>query len=1324
LKKILYLLFFLFCFHKGRGQEHDFYFKNYQIENGLSSNTITSVTQDKKGFMWFGSRNGLNRFDGLRFKVFQHDPGDGKSLGTNFVKSIHESTDEKLWVGTSNGVYIYDPVQESFSLFGNIPPGEVEAIEEDAEHNLWILSKRILYQFNQKDRKVTRHVLNGEDIVSIAVDKKGTLWAADSKGLLENFNPAKKTFTSYKLRPANRTAPIGPVDKIYPAGDSSILVSSTQQVFLYNYRTGHLKTVFRANSLKPKLSTYTIAVQRDGTYWLGTETGLYVLDLQQGTTTAIKKQYGNPYALSDNIIWAIYADREGGTWIGTYYGGINYYCAPQNRFKKYFPEPGNNGFSGNVVHEICQDNRGNLWVGTEDAGLNEIDLRTGRIKNYLPDSPNGISEKNVHGLLPDGDKLWIGSLSHGLDVMDLRSKKIVKKFRAGPQSGLQDNFIITLYKTRDGTVLAGTQKGLFKFDRKLDRFNQVPFYNVQIQSVLESSDGTLWACSYGGGAFYYDQASKKQVLLNSDGKHQDALISNYVNSLFEDRNKCIWFCTEGGLSRYDPKSKKFKSYTTANGLPNNQTFRILEDKTGNLWISTANGLAVFNPLNNSFNAYHASDGLPTEQFNFNSSFKDTNGRFYFGTVKGMISFNPERLTKNTFIPPVYITGLQVNNKDLDLRHTSTLRQSILYTQEITLPYQLSSINLDVAALSYINPEGNQYRFKMSGLDKNWTTLQQNRRIYYTNMAPGSYTFSIQGANSEGVWNTKETILKITITPPWWKTYWACFLYVVLLLLIILTIMRYYHLAVSEKNKRKLEIVKIGTEREIYNAKINFFTNIAHEIRTPLTLIKMPLDKLLSKDRNSEDSDNLNMINKNTNRLIDLTNQLLDFRKTESASFSLNFIKTDINELLSDVFSDFKLSAQQKNLNYVLELPRLIVLHAFVDPEAMRKILANLISNAIKYSESRVLVKLLPLTSEDEVFYIQVSNDGLLIPSSSKDKIFEPFFRLKETEKEPGTGIGLPIARSLAQLHGGNVELKASSEALNIFLLSIPMFQKEPAETYPLDQDEAYLKQATPEKENLEAERRDKPVILLAEDNKEIIAYIRKELDPSYQVLEAGNGYEAFQLLQNEHIQLVVTDIMMPVMDGIELCRKIREDFDYSHLPIILLTAKSSQSSRMEGLEVGADAYIEKPFSMDHLLAQISNLLTNRNYIKDHFARSPLTHMKGIAHSKGDAKFLEQLSKMIFDNITDMNLDVDKLSSLMNMSRTTLYRKIKGLSDMTPNELINLTRLKKAAELLAQGDLKINEVATLIGYTLHANFSRDFQRQFGLSPTAYLNSLPK
>lgn len=1260
--------------------------------------------------MWFGSRNGLNRFDGLRFKVFQHDPADSKSLGTNFVKSIHESRDEKLWVGTSNGLYIYNPAQESFVPFGGIPRGEVGAIEEDAMHNLWILSKGILYQYNQKTRQVA---LKGEDIVSIGIDKKGTLWTADRKGLLQNFNPVRKTFTSYTLQPLHRETSFPAIDKIYPVGDSSILVSGTQQVFLYTYKTGSLKTVFQANSLKPKLSTYAIARQQDGTYWLGTETGLYVLDLKHGTTTAIQKQYGNPYTLSDNIIWAIYADKEGGTWIGTYYGGINYYCAPQNRFKKYFPEPGNNSFSGNVVHEICQDNQGNLWAGTEDAGLNEIDLQTGHIRNYLPGAPNRISEKNVHGLLVDGDKLWIGSLSHGLDLMDLRSKKVIKKFRAGPQSGLQDNFIITLYKTRDGSVLAGTQKGLFKFDRKLDRFKQLPYYNAQIQSVLESSDGILWACSYGGGAFYYDQKNRKQVLFNSNSKQPDALISNYVNSIFEDRNKRIWFCTEAGLSRYDPISKKFKNYTIANGLPNNQTFRILEDKIGNLWISTANGLAVFHPSENTFNAYHTSDGLPTEQFNFNSSFKDLNGRFYFGTIKGMISFNPNQLSKNTFIPPVYITGLQVNNKDQDL-----------HGQEIILAYHLSNINLDVAALSYFNPEGNQYKFKMTGLDKNWTTMQQNRRIYYTNMAPGSYTFRIKGSNNECLWNPKETILKIIITPPWWKTYWAYFFYIALLLLVMLTIMRYYHLAVSEKNKRKLEMLKMGTEREIYHAKINFFTNIAHEIRTPLTLIKMPLDKLLTKNRNREDTDNLNMIDKNTNRLIDLTNQLLDFRKTESESFSLNFIKTDINELLSDVFMDFKLSAQQKNLDYVLELPRLIVLHAFVDPEAMRKIITNLISNAIKYSKSRVLVKLLPLTSEDEVFYIQISNDGLLIPTSYSNKIFEPFFRLKETEKEPGTGIGLPIARSLAQLHGGNVELKASADTLNVFLLSVPMFQKEQVETLPVDQDKNGLKPTILEKEDQEIERTDKPVILLVEDNKEIKAYIRKELDPFYQVLEAGDGHEAFQLLQNEHIQLVVTDIMMPVMDGIELCRKIREDFDYSHLPIILLTAKNSQSSKMEGLEVGADAYIEKPFSMDHLLAQINNLLTNRNYIKDHFARSPLTHIKGIAHSKGDAKFLEQLSKLIFDNITDMNLDVDKLSSLMNMSRTTLYRKIKGLSDMTPNELINLTRLKKAAELLAQGDLKINEVATLIGYTLHANFSRDFQRQFGLSPTAYLNSLPK
>lgn len=469
------------------------------------------------------------------------------------------------------------------------------------------------------------------------------------------------------------------------------------------------------------------------------------------------------------------------------------------------------------------------------------------------------------------------------------------------------------------------------------------------------------------------------------------------------------------------------------------------------------------------------------------------------------------------------------------------------------------------------------------------------------------------------------------------------------------------------------------------------------------------------------NESLEIMKKNTNRLIDLTNQLLDFRKAEANNFILSFAKTDINELASEVFSTFKPAAEQKGLTYRIETPR-ITLQAFVDTEAVKKILSNLLNNAIKYADQSVRVQLLPFSSEDSLFHIEVRNDGYTIPLQFKEKIFEPFFRMKETEKESGTGIGLPLARSLAQLHHGTLCLKTSDDGQNIFLLSLPIHQDTTINL--IDTPDQENKNISNEPTQFNSFDSTRPIILLVEDNTDILDYIRKELSEKYNVIPAENGQDAMHILENENINVVVSDIMMPVMDGIELCKKIKNDFQHSHIPIILITAKNSIQSKIEGLEVGADAYIEKPFSLEHLQAQITNLLANRNKIKEYFARSPLTHIKGIACSKTDQEFLEGLNDVIYQNINDESLSVEKLSETMNMSKATLYRKIKGLSDLTPNELINLSRLKKAAELLSSGDYKINEVAYMIGYSHPSNFSRDFQRQFGISPTKFLTQLEK
>jgi ligand-binding sensor domain-containing protein/signal transduction histidine kinase/DNA-binding response OmpR family regulator len=1272
--------------------------------------------------MWFGTRNGLNRFDGRSFRTFRSSVADSTSIGSNSILSLFEDRNEQLWVGTYKGIYRYDPVHETFAPFKKVPQGEIRFIKGDGGNNIWIVADLTLYHYDLQTGTVTTHNLKNEYPTALCLSPGGTLWTASNIGTLRKFDARSKAFTPYNIAGAFSKKTREEIQHLYALGDTELLVGTLNTVLHFDTRTTVVKQYLEKTMSGTGFQVREIVQQSADEFWIGTETGIYIMNLQTGGTKTIRKQDDNPYSLTDNVVRALWKDREGGTWIGTFFGGVNYYSKPYNAFRKYFPQSRADNLSGNAVHEICRDKFGAIWIGTEDAGLNKLDPATGRIQHFRPGSERGsLAYHNLHGIIADDNELWVGTYEHGLDVLNLQTGRVIRHYNAGAgPTSFKSNFIVTLYKSRSGNILVGTWNGLFKYNRTQDNFSPIPYFHMQIQSIHEDEDGTLWVGSYGDGVYYYNASRKDSGHLSYQAGNTNSLRNNYVNSLFEDSRNNLWICTETGLYKYDKRTKALEQLATENGLQDNQVFRVQEDDSNTLWISSAKGLVHYNPNTKKSMVYTTVNGLPTNQFNYNSSYKNPDGTLYFGTVKGLVSFMPGTFATNPFVPPVYITGLQVNNSDIVAgSKASPLQQSITYTSQLTLPYDQSNLSFDVAALSYVLPEQNAYAYKMEGLDKEWTSLKEARRIYYTKLPPGSYTFRLKGANESNVWNDAETLLRITITPPIWASTAAYILYNLLAIAFVGLLFRYYHVAMVEKNMRKLKTLEIEKERELYTAKMEFFTNITHEIRTPLTLIKLPLEKLLAQPGPSADvAENLKMMERNTNRLVDLTNQLLDFRKAEGASLTLSFIRTDVNELLKEIAADFEKTARQNEQAFNLEVPR-ISLQAYIDVEAFRKIVSNLLSNALKYAERHISVAMLPFASNDDVFTIEIKSDGHEIPYELKEKIFEPFYRIKETEKKAGTGIGLSLARSLAELHKGVLDLKPPQHGYNVFSLTLPIHQEKEismAQEEPV-QEQNNAVAAAPTENVVDT---GKPLVLLVEDSKEILGFIARELGASYTILKAYNGKEALNVLQNEVVQLVVSDIMMPVMDGLELCKKMKSDFQFSHIPIILLTAKNALQSKIEGLEVGADAYIEKPFSYEHLQAQISNLLQNRKIINDHFARSPLTHLNGISHSKVDSRFLDNLHKAIEDNITNMDLDVDQLSKLMNISRPTLYRKIKAISNLTPNELINLSRLKKAAALLGSGQYKINEVASMIGYSLQSNFSRDFHKQFGITPSTYMN----
>jgi Signal transduction histidine kinase len=1021
----------------------DWYFTHYQVEDGLSNNAVICSLQDHKGFMWFGTKDGLNRFDGYSFKIFRNDAGDPNSIGSNFIYSLHEDRSGVLWVGCDRGLFSYDATTESFKRVEQAPVTEILDIQSDSTGALWFISRLVLYYYHPPTGTFKAFDQPGHLTVSSICDTQGGyIWISTNTGYLHRLLPDGPSPTGYNVFAHSMPVVNNWIEKICDAGNGAILVGTSKQgAKLFDSRTKTYKDLITHTEHEPEIFVRDFIRQSDNEIWIATESGIFIYNSGNGQYVNLKKNYNNPYSISDNAVYTFCRDKEGGIWAGTYFGGINYYPKQYTSFKKYFPQNNSNSISGNAVREIVRDNEGYLWIGTEDAGLNKLDVRTGRFTHFGISGARRISSTNVHGLLVNGHELWVGTFHRGLDVLDTRSGRLLRHYSAGAHN-LRSDFIYCFLKTKEGRIMVGTDRGLTVYNEQKQSFKTIDAFPDNFYTILyEDHNGTIWAGTYSDGVFWYNPRNGRQGRFRYEPGNAGSLGGNRVNWIFEDSNRQLWIATEGGLCKLDAASNRFTRYTTREGFPGNIMYAVLEDANKNFWVSTSKGLARFTPSTGQIVVFTRSHGLLNDQFNYNSAFKDPDGRMYFGSVKGMISFHPDEFIKNNFQSPVYITGFQVYDKELAINKAgSPLKESITYTNTITLRYDQSSISIDFAALSYTAPDMTEYAYKMEGLDKDWTYLKTNRRAYFTELSPGTYQFTVKANNNSGDWVCEPASLVIKILPPFWASTWAYFVYVAVVAGLVLLLIRSYHRRTEEKNRRKLELLEHEKEKEIYQAKIEFFTNVAHEIRTPLTLIKGPMEKIMKQiDAVPAISNNLHIMKRNTDRLLDLTTQLLDFRKTETNGFSLNFVKANISELITDAYVRFKPTAEQKKLSFTIEAPELF--NAYVDTEAFNKIMSNLIDNAVKYAGSKVHIKLETTGPAGTRFKVLVKNDGYLIPMEMKEKIFEGFFRIKENGKQSGTGIGLALSRSLAELHKGVLYLGEPDGEMNVFVLALPVHQE-------------------------------------------------------------------------------------------------------------------------------------------------------------------------------------------------------------------------------------------------------------------------------------------
>ncbi|WP_346319170.1 two-component regulator propeller domain-containing protein [Chitinophaga sp. YIM B06452] len=1035
-KRFICIVAVFFLLHTGSAQP--IYFRHYEVGNGLSNNSVITALQDKDGFMWFGTPDGLNRFNGYDFKVFRIGDHKPNSLHNNPIFHLYEDVKGTLWVATLKGLFYFDTATASFTKLPQSKGQLVRVIHGDAWNNIWFVEGTVLYKYKINTKRIDAYPAPRlQNITTLYRSADGTLWLGCANGVLAKYDRRNNDFIFYASAKVVRTA--NTIETICEDKENGSLLIGTSQtgLFRFNMLDQQWSSIPLSPAKSASLFVRSLLKMNSTDYWVGTESGLYILNSRTGEIQHLCKVPHDQYSLTDNAIYSICKDKEGGIWVGTFFGGVNYYAHHPIAFEKFFPTSASTSIEGNVIREMVQDQYGKIWVGSEDKGIAEFDPGKRTFVNYNNENKKAPGlPGNIHGLLADGSRLYIGTFKDGMYVFDLEKKKIVQHYAAYTNNGLNSNYVNILYKTAAGAIIVCTSSGVYSFDKTTGQFHYLQdlvrdeFYSA----ITQDSKGRIWLGTHANGIYYLDsgrQARKLTVQVNGDYPFDNNKILNFL----EDADHHLWICTESGLFRMDLSNHAVKVYNTQSGMPGNIVYSTLQDEQRNIWASTSMGLAYIDLKTGKVKTFRQSDGLLSDQFNHRSAFKDNAGNMYFGCLKGLVRFNPQNLTTVDYVPPIYLAQLEVFNKDaaVNSRHLF-YDYSFLHKNNIQLPYNNSTFSLDFVALSFTAPDNIRYAYRLDGIDESWNFTDKNKVIHFNNLSPGNYTIKIKSTNSSGIWVSNETSFKIRITPPFWKTGWAYAVYVLIIIILVYFIAKYYSNRYKEKQLRLMEIFTLNKEKELYQAKIDFFTKVAHEIKTPLTLIKMPMSKILKNVAAIPGMEHEVMVmNKNTDRLLTLTNQLLDFRMVESGNYVLHLNAGNIVPIIEEVYSSFQPAISKKGTACELVVKD-AVLVCNADEDGVIKIVSNLIDNAIKYCRSRIILTL-EADTPGENAVVCITNDGDIIPEEERGSIFEPFYRSGNT-MTAGTGIGLSLAKSIALLHNGRLEYSVK-DGLNTFTLTLP-----------------------------------------------------------------------------------------------------------------------------------------------------------------------------------------------------------------------------------------------------------------------------------------------
>ncbi|MDR3696251.1 two-component regulator propeller domain-containing protein [Mucilaginibacter sp.] len=1368
------LILYILIQQKVSAQNPVYQFSHLDITDGLSINQVSSIYKDSKGFMWFGTIAGLNRYDGYKFKVFKHSANDPNSLSDNTVVAIFEGPERKLWIKTNSGLCVYNPVTEKFSNVivyeltkYNVLTDQITTIRKDKEGNFWFLTNdRGLYCYHPKNNSTTFFSsaanssvkLHSNIVTDVVEDSHGLFWLIYSDGVIDQFDIHKNKIISSAdiLAKANNKR-----YEVYSGtfdNNSNLWICAAGSpigVYRYHTNTGTLDH-FNTESADIKLNynvINNIILSDDNKIWIGTDHGgINLYDPVSNSIQYLLNREDDAKSLKGNTV-ELYKDNTGIIWAGTFKQGVSYYHKSIIQFplvRKFLSD--NKSLPFEDVDCFADDANGNLWIGTNGGGLINYNSVTKKYTQFKhnPNDPNSLTNDVVIRLCIDHEhKLWIGTYFGGLDCFD-GNKFTHYRHNDNIPSSISDDRVYTIIEDSSNKLWVGTFAGSTNiFNRETNSFLHPNYQMLSNYTavIYEDKQKNIWIGRDKGLDFIEKGKNKAKHYFNQP-KNPNSLVANDVNCIIEDREGLFWIGTKDGLSVLNARTNEFHNLDEAKGLPGNNVLNVLEDNDGSIWISTKNGLARINYTKTGddykfqINKFDEFDGLQGKEFNACAAFKTKKGLMIFGGAHGFNIFDPKSINIVKSKPQLLFTDFQLFNKSVAAGDTVNgnvvLKSSITDTRDLTLTHNENDFSIEFADCDYFNPDKIVYQYKLDGFDKQWLSAPNDiRKATYTNLDAGDYVFKVRASNINDPKNSGTITLNIKVLPPFWKSPIAYALYFLSVICLLFYIRHKGILKLKREFKIKQDKLeserKIAQEREearrmheLDLMKIKFFTNVSHEFRTPLSLIISPIDNLIKSNEDAGQKHHLMMIKRNGRRLLNLVNQLLDFRKMEFKELKLNLSKGDIIQFIKEVSSSFTDIADQNHVDYLIESDVESVIIKF-DRDKIERVLFNLLSNAFKFTASGgnvsifiSLVKENAAADEQQLLEIKVIDTGIGIPKEIHDKVFERFFQdnMPESLLNQGSGIGLSITREFVKMHGGEISIESEPGNGTCFTVQLPVdLEYEKSALVP--EQPAVVKQ-----EESSRMTSKKPVILLIEDNDDLRFYLKDNLKHNFNIVEAINGKDGWQKALALHPNLIVSDVSMPEMNGIDLCKKIKGDKRTEHIPIILLTALTDEENQLAGLTNGANDYISKPFNFQILLSKINGLLLMQKTLKKTYQKQVEVNAQDIAVVSEDERFLKNVFSCIENNITNPNFSVEELSRHLSLSRISLYKRMLSLTGKTPVDCIRTIRLKRAVQLLEKSKLNIAGVAYESGFNNPNYFSKVFKDEYGMLPSEYVTEMRK